>query len=496
MHFTTRMRIAGLFAVVGITAASGVAYFNRDRSVPVRPLVWSSCGHDFDCSSLEVPIDYNHPNGKTIILALTRLPAGDATHRIGSLVLNPGGPGASGIDFAHEAMLSFPAAVRARFDIVGFDPRGVGQSAPVVCDDGTVSPSPAVTATPDSAAAGDRPLTAVAAYTEGCRRNTGDELSHVDTVSSARDIERIRVALGETSLSYFGYSYGSLLGATYADLYPSHVRAFVLDGAIDPRLNYEDFQQEQALAAETALQSFFADCASRPECPFHNDGNPQAHFESLRQSLNGAPLVVPYPSGAVLSISGYALNEAARLGLYSSAGWKALAQALADAEFRGDGKGLATLLSFEGPDPGSRTARNFESAGTVIDCLDRPIPDTNELDQFYTKLTAEAPHFGYGSIAEAAYCWSFNLPRNDAPHALHAKGSAPILVVGTKGDPVTPYTWAQSLAGQLSSGRLLTWSGYGHTASFHVPSVSTCIDSAVTAYLVDLVLPDDGKICD
>jgi pimeloyl-ACP methyl ester carboxylesterase len=323
-----------------------------------------------------------------------------------------------------------------------------------------------------------------------------DELGFVDTVSSARDIERIRVALGEESLSYFGYSYGTLLGATYADLYPTRVRAFVLDGAVDPSLGYEEFYEAQALAEEAALKSFFADCASRPDCPYYNDGNPQGHFETLRQSLDKTPLVVTYPSGASIRIFGDALEAAARLGLYSSAGRKALAQALADAEFRGDGKGLASLFLVEGGNPGSRTARNFANAEIVINCLDRPPPDVNKLEQFYNRIAAEAPHFGSGFVAQAFDCMGLNFATKGAPHELHAGGSAPILVVGAKGDPVTPYAWAQSLARQLSSGHLLTWSGYGHTAAFHNPSLSNCIDTAVTAYLVDLMLPDDGKICD
>ena len=494
MRSPSRVWIGGLVIAAAIVAIAAFARWHDSGSAAAHPLVWSDCGDDFDCARLDVPIDYDHPSGKTISLALTRLAAADPAQRVGSLLLNPGGPGASGIDFARSAQRAFPDAVRSKFDIIGFDPRGVGQSAPVVCDSPTAAPTAEASATPDQHTPGARYLDSLKTYAESCQRSTGDLLAFVDTVSSARDIERIRIALGEESISYFGYSYGTFLGATYADLYPSRVRAFVLDGAIDPSLDYEAFRETQALASETVLTAFLADCARRADCPYHNDGNPQQHFEKLRATLDETPLLVTSPSGLKRRIDGYFMLAATGRGLSLRAPWQTLSLALRDAEFRHDGTGLAGLLS--GGDPGSRTRRNFANAETAINCLDTQLPAIDEMDRFVAELETKAPHFADWVVGGAVYCISWPFAAKGVPHELHAEGAAPILVVGTKGDPATPYVWAQSLARQLTSSRLLTWTGYGHTASFHNPSNGTCIDAAVAAYLVDLTLPDEGKSCD
>ena len=494
IRFPAPVWIVGLIIATAIVAIAAFAYWHDSGSAAAHSLAWSDCGDDFDCARLDVPIDYDHPSGKKISLALTRLAAADPAQRVGVLLLNPGGPGASGIDFAHSAQRAFPDAVRARFDIIGFDPRGVGQSAPVVCDSPTAAPTVEASATPDQRTPGARFLDSLKKYAESCQRSTGDLLAFVDTVSSARDIERIRIALGEDSISYFGYSYGTFLGATYADLYPSRVRAFVLDGAIDPSLDYEAFRGAQALASETALTAFLADCARRADCPYHNDGNPQQHFEKLRATLDQTPLLVTSPSGFKRRIDGYFMLAATGRGLSLRAPWQTLSQALSDAEFPHDGTALAGLLS--GGDPSSRTRRNFANAKIAINCLDEQLPAIDEVDRFVADLEAKAPHFAEYEVSGAVYCISWPFPAKGVPHELHADGAPPILVVGTKGDPVTPYVWAQSLARQLTSGRLLTWTGNGHTAAFHNPSNGACIDDAVAAYLIDLTLPNEGKSCD
>lgn len=494
MNITARVRITGLFAALAIAVVGGVVILNRNDSVSPHPLVWSGCENGFECANLDVPLDYDHPNGRKITLALARLPAGDAAHRIGALIVNPGGPGGSGIAFARSSMRTFPQPLRDRFDIVGFDPRGVGQSAPVRCE-GTASATPAVTSTPQSVSP-ELALTRVAQFAQRCRALRGDELDFLDTTSSARDIERIRIALGEETLSYVGYSYGTFLGATYADLYPSRVRAFVLDGAVDPNLSFEDYTEQAAVASESGLKSFFEDCGKRLGCPYYANGDTKQKFEDLRRALDVNPLVVTYPSGTVTKISGSSLVAAAELGVFSSARWNVLARALADADFRHDGTGLANLLLLTSRDPGSDAEHNFRDAETVINCLDRPPPSFDELDRFGPTVVAEAPHFGDQWVFSAAECFGFHFLHPHAPYQTRAAGAAPILVIGTVADPATPYAWAMSLASELKSGRLLTWNGYGHTASLHNPSRSSCIDDAVTAYLIDVLLPAEGKICD
>lgn len=434
-------------------------------------------------------MDYHHPGSKKITLALTRLAAGNPATRIGVLLVNPGGPGGSGLNLAHRAATAFPDEVRLKFDIIGWDPRGVGQSSPVVCQDATAPPTPTITATPTQSSLIDAAVARMAAYGEACLRNTGDELGFVDTVSSARDIDRIRVALREDVISYIGYSYGTLLGATYADLYPSHVRAFVLDAAVDPALTYEAKYEGITVAVEAALQAFLSDCAVHTDCPYYSSGDPQGHFEKLRQVLDADPVLATATSGISTKIDGNGLIKAVFQGLMSG-GWTTLAQALADVELRRDGTRIAEFLR----GAGGATAGNAADAEIAINCLDIPTPNRDALSQLASRLTVEAPDFA-SPPPQLAECDGWPLGATGLPHELHALGSAPILVVGTTGDPNTPYKWSQSLARQLSSGHLLTWQGHEHTVSFHARGRSSCIDTAVIAYLVDLTVPEDGKIC-
>ena len=434
-------------------------------------------------------MDYHHPNGKKITLALNRFAAANPAQRIGVLLVNPGGPGDSGLGLAHFAATAFPDEVRARFDIIGWDPRGVGQSSPVVCHDATAFPTPTATPTPDQRLP-DRPEGAkLNAYGERCLRNTGDELGFVDTVSSARDIDRMRLALGEDAISYIGYSYGTFLGATYADLYPSHVRAFVLDAGVDPALSYEAGTEGLAVAAEAALQAFLSDCAVHSRCPYYSSGDPHGHLDNLRRALDVQPVLASTRSGSSVKIDGDQLLDAVHQGLMSGA-WNALAQALADVELHRDGTGVGKLLY-----GGGATARNGNAAALAIDCLDLPMPNRDAFNDLASRIEAEAPHFA-GPAPQSAPCDGWPVRATGLPHELHALGSAPILVVGATGDPVTPYKWSQSLARQLSAGRLLTWQGHQHTVSFYKPSRSACIDTAVIAYLVVLSIPDEGKVCD
>lgn len=350
--------------------------------------------------------------------------------------------------------------------------------------------TPPVTPTPDQNSARDPQVEALAALGEACLRNTGDELGFIDTTSGARDIERIRIALRESAISYIAYSYGTFLGTQYADLYPSSVRAFVLDGGVDPALSAKAQVEGQAVAAERSLQAFLSDCAVRPACSLYNNGDPGVRFDELRRALDIRPLLVPATSGDSTRIDGTKFVDAVYQALIRGA-WNTLAQALADVQIRQDGTAIVKLLQ-----SGSGAARGITTAAATIatNCLDAPTPNRDALSQLAERLRAEAPHFVSPSALTTCDGWPFEATRQ--PHELHAVGSAPILVIGTTGDPLAPYEWSQSLARQLRAGHLLTWQGHRHTVSFHSPSLSQCIDAAVTAYLVDLVLPSDGTVCE
>ncbi|TAK57742.1 MAG: alpha/beta hydrolase [Dehalococcoidia bacterium] len=479
--------VATLMPMYGSLACGG-----QSGGVLPRDLVWTGCGGAFQCATLDVPIDYNHAGGKKVTLALTRLPASDSSQRIGVLLVNPGGPGASGISLAHFAATAFPANIRARFDIVGWDPRGVGQSSRVRCDDAPVPTVEPATAAPIPRSTSDPELQAAIALGEACFRGTGELLGFVDTESNARDMEQIRLALREDVISYIGYSYGTFLGAQYADLYPSRARAFVLDAGVDPSLDRGAQIEGQAVALERALHAFLSDCAARPSCPFYSDGDPASHLQQLRLALNASPIKATTPSGSSVTLDGdQMLGQAVGNGLVSG-NWGRLAEALADVEYRHDGTGIARLLGGEtvGSNP-----QNTGAANLAITCLDTTRIQSQAWNQLIERLRAVFTEFPLTTAPPSPECEGWPFEPRWRPRELHAKGAAPILVIGTTDDPLVPYEWSQSLARQLSAGRLLTWQGHAHTASFSHPSVSSCIDSAVTAYLIDLKLPGEGTVC-
>ena len=458
------------------------------------PATWAPCGAPFQCATVTVPIDYVHPQNGTINLALIRLPATDPAHRIGDLLTNPGGPGASGVDFVRTgAQLIFSARLRARFDIVGFDPRGVGASSPIECVDGAeMDRLNAIDPIPDDSPA---ELTAIIdgakTFDAGCEANSGSLLPFMTTVDAAKDMDLIRQALGDAKLTYLGFSYGTFLGSTYANLFPDRVRAFVLDGAIDPTLSFVDRTVQQAEGFAGAFSRFLAYCASRPTCQFYNGGHPQAAYDALVAQIDRAPLPAratgdPRPVGP-----GEAFT-AVVAALYDQSSWPVLAQGLALAQ-RGDGSILLLLADAYNERHPDGTYTNIFAANAAVNCADYTAPtDVATYEQLAPRVEALAPRFGeavvYGSIGCAF--WPLHPTRD--PVAPTAKGAPPILVVGTTGDPATPYEWAVKLAKELDSGVLLTRKGEGHTA---YGGKSVCIDTTVDAYLISLSVPSAGTVC-
>ncbi len=459
-----------------------------------QEIQWEGCGDNRECTTVTVPVDWAQPSGPTIELATVRYLAGG--DRLGSLLINPGGPGASGYDVVDRlAGRLTTEQVRERYDLVGFDPRGVGRSSGIDClDDRELdaqrSFEPQADLDTETAAAVAELETEAEAFAQGCAADLGPLLAHIDTESAARDLDVLRDAVGDERLTFLGYSYGTLLGATYADEFPQRVGRLVLDGALDPASSETDVAKGQAAGLEQALRAYVTDCLDGDDCPLR--GSPEEALQqvvALIESTDDAPLPTggPRPLTRPLAFTGLIAP------LYDDATWKDLDAALKSA-LDGDGSGLLALAdaySFRRPD--GTYSSNILEAFTAINCLDYPVDASlPALEEAADEIRSVAPLLGrfmtYGDVT----CGQWPVPAVRTPAPLTAAGAAPILVIGTTGDPATPYEWAVSLADQLESGRLLTYDGEGHTA---FGRGSDCIDAAVEAYLVDGVLVGDGGVC-
>ncbi len=458
---------------------------STEPALPVTPVQWTPCGA-LQCGSVTVPLDYDDPGGPTLPIAVARHPAEIPSERIGSLVINPGGPGASGINDLPDELSVLTPELLDRFDIVSFDPRGVERSHPVTCtgSTGPEAPGPPLDPVPTTAAAEQALLRNDREFARQCEKGSGAILPYVGTVDAARDLDRIRAALGDARLTFIGHSYGTLLGATYAELFPTHLRAMVLDGAIDPALSTAAYATDQADSLESELESFFAWCTASTGCPWHPAGDPTASLLGLIRASQSRPLAAA--AGGAAAGPG-ALYDALLAGLGSRSSWPALAGALAGAA-SGDGSAVASM------------AGNYETGGSTngadaeeaIDCLDHPVsraPSRYPIlaEQFARSAPVFGPLLAWGLLGCAV--WPVPPTRHPAPAS--DPGAPPVLVVGTTGDPVTPYSWAVGLAEELTGGRLLTWRGQSHVAYYY----SSCVRAFVQAYLVAGTLPAPGTTC-
>jgi pimeloyl-ACP methyl ester carboxylesterase len=451
---------------------------------------WANCG-DLQCGSVAVPLDYDDPEGATIQIALVRHPAEDPAQRIGSLVIDPGGPGVSGVDDMDNELSSLTPGLLDDFDIVMFDPRGVQRSDPVTCGE-TGSSSGAATSAPTSpqpdpvpqtAAAQQALLDAFRAYAASCEKASGALLPYVGTVQAAEDLDRIRAALGDPTLTYMGQSYGTLLGATYAEMFPTHVRAMVLDSAVDPALSAEQMVQAQAVGFEESLDDFFTWCADLTSCPWRPSGDPTAAVLALIESARLQPL----PAGSGGTVGPGQIYDALLSGLYARSGWPTLADALSEAA-SGNGAGIVSMsTSYD-----ANGSSNGADAATAINCLDHPVPRDLSV---YPKLAAAdgalAPVFGPLLAWGLAGCAVWPVPPTRTVAAIHANGAPPIVVVGTTGDPATPYQWAVDLAAELQHGVLVTRDGVDHVAYFYSP----CVRAIVENYFISDTPPANGTTC-
>ncbi|MFB8268927.1 alpha/beta hydrolase [Streptomyces sp. NPDC055955] len=487
---STRTSDVSLAALPKATPANLSAYYGQTLS-------WRECGvPGFECTTMKVPLDYAKPEAGDIKLAVARKKATGPGKRLGSLLVNPGGPGGSAIGYLQSyAALGYPAAVRARYDMVAVDPRGVARSEPVECLNGKQMDAYTQTdVTPDDQAETKGLSAAFEKFAAGCEARSGKVLPHVSTVEAARDMDILRAALGDDKLNYVGASYGTFLGATYAGLYPERVGRMVLDGAMDPSLPAREMNRDQTAGFETAFQSFAKDCARRSDCPLGTGSAADAskRLKSFFTELDRTPIPTGDPSGRKL---GEALATTGVIAaMYNKEDWAQLRSALSSAIKDKDGAGLLALSDSYYERDGDGTYANLMAANAAVNCLDLP-PSFKSPDDVKAALPSfekASPVFGEGLAWAALNCTYWPVKATGEPHRIEAKGAAPIVVVGTTRDPATPYRWAQALAGQLDSGTLLTYVGDGHTA---YGRGSACIDSAINTYLLDGTPPKDGKRC-
>ncbi|MFF3012667.1 alpha/beta hydrolase [Streptomyces sp. NPDC057939] len=499
----TVIAAAGLLLSGCTSGGSGVAASGGPSAVPagLRPyyeqkLSWRECGvPGFQCSTMKAPLDYGNPGaGQDIDLAVARRTATGPGKKLGSLLVNPGGPGGSGIGYLQAyAGIGYPAAVRAQYDMVSFDPRGVDRSSPVECLSGPqMDKFTQVDQTPDDKAERARLVAAFKEFAAGCRTRSQRILPHVSTVDAARDMDMLRGVLGDEKLNYVGASYGTFLGATYADLFPDRVGRLVLDGAMDPSRPALDLNRDQTAGFETAFRSFAKDCAKQPDCPL-GQGDPDSVALRLKEFFRKLD-AQPVPSGDDSRPLGESLATTGVIAaLYDESGWPQLREALTNA-MDGDGAGLLALADSYYERGADGKYANLMFANAAVNCLDQPAAFTgpDAVDAALPSFEKASPVFGAGLAWASLNCGYWPVKATGQAKELPAKGAAPIVVVGTTRDPATPYKWAQALAGQLDSGTLLTYDGDGHTA---YGRGSECIDTAINRYLLQGVPPKDGKRC-
>jgi len=441
---------------------------------PVVPIAWHGCGSGLDCATVTVPVDYLDPASGTIALALVRHPASDQAHRIGTVLINPGGPGASGVRRVTRGFRVSPE-VGERFDVVGFDPRGVGQSDPIACGD-EVDGFRHTDLDPETDAERGLLQGAAKAVADECIRTEGARITHLGTEDVARDVEVIRRAIGEPQISFVGLSYGTKIGLVWADLYPMSVRALVLDGVLNPASSLGVTSLAEVDGVEAAVERIGAACDASTTCALASTGGFDASYAELARRIRSGEL-----SGH--GVGPTQLAYAAFYTTYDTDTWPRLWQAVADG-LRGDLAGIDSLAT-------SFTRLVPYATFALLTCMDAP--HTIGFDAWEAKAgqyRSRSPRFAVTLANELLPC-AFWPQSTYTPHVATATGSPPILVIGSTGDAATSYDDAKTVADQLDNGVLLTVDLNGHIAI----GDSDCATEAATRYLVDLTVPASGTRC-
>jgi pimeloyl-ACP methyl ester carboxylesterase len=500
-------RKIGVLATIAALLLAGCSNMVDGRAVisaprPGSPIQWAPCKAaasdetrlpaGAECGMLSVPVDYSKADGDVAQIAMIRFKA--TGEKIGSLVVNPGGPGESGVEAAASLAPTLPQSVRGRFDLVGFDPRGVANSTPAVwcnsdADNDRLRADPTVEYTPEGVAHIEKENKE---FVQRCLDKMGKEfLSNAGTANVAKDLDAIRAGLGDDKLTYLGYSYGTRIGALYAEAYPDKVRAMILDGAVDPNADQIEEQIRQAAAFQKAFDNFAADCTKSPDCPLGTDPAKAVDvYKSLVEPLVKNPAKTKDPRG--LSYSDAIVGTI--LPLYSPSLWRHLTQALSELK---DGTGdtmLAMADLYMGRDAQGHY-NNSTDVRVAVNCMDKPhITDRAKVVDEDRRTREVAPFMSYGEftgLAPLDTCAFWPVPATGDQHEINVKGLPPILVVSTTNDPATPYKAGVDLAQQLG-GTLLTFDGTQHTVVFQG---NTCIDDIAARYLVDVTVPPPNTRC-
>jgi pimeloyl-ACP methyl ester carboxylesterase len=485
-----------ILAVVAVPTSPGLSAGDRITTAPPGSLAWGTCeegaGEAFECATLAVPLDYDDPTGPTIDLALIRYPA-EPTIREGAILLNPGGPGGSGYEFAASAaeLLDFEMGLGGRFDIIGFDPRGVDRSGGIDCiDDRAIETLLYADDTPDDAAEAAASVAQQKMFGQACQQIYGDALRHYSTENTARDMDAIRAALGDEQLSFIGVSYGTYLGGVYATLFPERVRAMVLDSAYEPSGDSEyDQWVTQLVGFEEAFANWAAWCEEGTECAF-TDVDVGARWDRLIATLEATPV----KSDSGRPVNHVAMETATISAMYSEIVWPVLAAALAEAE-AGDGTSLLEMADDYNGRASDGTFASIRQSGQVIRCasgIDQAVPA--DPATLLAELHRLAPRFsrGYDLTDFRDMCRDLLAEDVEAITPTYS-GQAPIVVVGGLNDPATPFRWAEELAAQMGPNvSLVTFTGEGHGQIL----ASRCVTDAEAKVIRDLQLPAPGTACD
>ena len=466
--------------------ASGSA---TDTTVSSDTISWAACPESpapFECGQLAVPFDYDNPGTGSFVLSLMRRPAEIPESRIGSLLVNPGGPGFGGTTVAEQAEWYFSTELLEQFDVVGWDPRGTGASTPAVDCTEDYDRYFGIDSPPNDDDAKQKMIDLTQEFVDLCVARNGEMLKYISTEASARDMDSIRNALNEDKISYFGFSYGSELGATWVTLFPDTVRAAVFDGASDPNASGFDQSMAQLKGFEQQLDAFLANCAKRVACKIYNNGKPAALFDQLAIDIDTKPIVV---SSDRTPVTQGVFYTAVVQAMYSNTLWPQLETALADAA-KGNGAQLLALYDdyFQRQPDGSYG--NELEAFLAISCLDDPEGSTvADVDADVARFAAAAKrlgeNFGYGY---ACALWPHRVAERVV---VTGKGAGPIVVLGTTGDAATPLASTRKAANNLEQGVLVIVEADRHTGY----GLNSCVVQNVDAYLISLKAPKNETYC-
>jgi pimeloyl-ACP methyl ester carboxylesterase len=505
---------AVMSGLVGIAAA-------EPETRGAAPIEWSTCAADVlaeipaaqrdkvSCANHPVPMDHARPNGAKITVALMKRPAEDQANRVGSLFINPGGPGGAGLIYSAYGSSFFQPEIMKRFDLIGFDPRGVGRSSPLRCFK-TLEEANEIfgrmSAIPVTRTEIRNTMDATEDYTDACARNAGPLLNHMSTEAVARDLDLLRQGVGDRQLTFVGFSYGTLLGATYANIFPSKSRALVLDGNVDPALrtsNGAEYDRQRAQGFELALDAFLKRCDAEGDKCAYSDGDPRAKFDEVRDHLRTQPITLP--SGQVVTHDGYIGRVSG--DLYAPTRFKALAAWLQNvyavlhpgvAVFTAQAELLPPLANKRGladvrAGLTGDTEYLYDDSYYGVNCTDKPFVRVPQLfPVLAAKWERESPTFGRQQAAsDLLTCATWPVPRPDRwAGPWHRRTPNPVVVVGNYYDPATQYEFSKRMARQLGNARLISVDSFGHC----ILGDSAGADALVTDYLVNLKAPADGQV--